>query len=196
MDWSTAFQMLAALGGARMQQRAISQAQDRQSAAIQAAQAEQDALAQQRNQAILQSAEQFAPPQAMQQYEQGIAQQAPRLEGVAQQAAQAQVARPAGASGAFDTHMQERSAAELQRALAEAGMRARASGAGRLGFEQQLQQANDASGLNDMAAQMSSAARRGNRQITNAGRVNAGNMVAGQLLQAGAPLVGRFVGGR
>ncbi len=191
MDWATAFEMLSSLGGAAMQQREQRQAQSRQAAAIAAAQAEQDALARRRQAMVMEQAQRMAVPQTEQQLAQVIQPQQQRLEGVAREAASAQVARPAGASPTYDTEMAKRAADELQRAIAEAGMAARAGGGQRLMFEQGLQGANAASGMDDITSIMRNAARASDRGITNAGRVNAGTMVGGSLLQAASPQIGR-----
>lgn len=187
MGWEDILSAMLSIGGAKMQYDAQRDAIKRQQAAIAAAQAEQAAMQQRRQAQVVDMARRMTPEATTQQYDQTIAPQQQRLEGVAQQAAtQSAVQPPPGSSSRYTAAMGDRAAAELQRAIAEAGMTARAGGGQRLMFEQGLQQAQGASDVDSITSAMRQAARQSENRINRAGAVDPRRMFTGGLLQAGS----------
>jgi hypothetical protein len=189
MNYGDILSFLLPMAGTALQYRAQNNALERQQQAIAAAQAEQDAMQQQRAAQTMSFAQQMTPQATEAALVQAIAPQQQRLEGVAQQAASAMggATQPANAGDAYSTALAKRSADELQRAIAEAGLLAKAGGAQRMMFNQGLTGADNASRVDDISASMAQAARASDRGITNAGRVNPGQMFAGGLMQAAGP---------
>lgn len=187
MGWEDILSAMISIGGAKMQYDAQRDAIKRQQQAIAAAQAQQAQMQQQRQAQVVDMARRFTPEATTAQLDQTIAPQQQRLEGVAQQAAtQSAVQPPPGSSSRYTAAMGDRAAAELQRAIAEAGMTARAGGGQRLMFEQGLQQAQGASDLDSITSAMRQAARQSENRINRAGQVDPRRMFAGGLLQAGS----------
>jgi hypothetical protein len=187
MGWEDILSAMLSIGGAKMQYDAQRDAIKRQQAAIAAAQAEQAAMQQRRQAQVVDMARRMTPEATTAQLEQTIAPQQQRLEGVAQQAAtQSAVQPPPGSSSRYTAAMGDRAAAELQRAIAEAGLAARAGGGQRLMFEQGLQQAQGASDLDSITSAMQQAARQSENRINRAGVVDPRRMFGGGLLQAGS----------
>jgi ribosomal protein L22 len=186
MNWQDILELIVAGGGAKMQYDAQRDALRRQQQEIAAAQAQQAQMQGQRQAQVLDMARMMTPQAATQQLEQVIAPQVTRLQGVAQQAAAPTGAAPTGSSERYNTEMARRAAAELERAIAEAGMAARAGGGQRLMFEQGLGQAQGASDLDTISSAMRQAARASQNRIQQAGRVDPRRMVAGGLMLAGA----------
>lgn len=176
--------LLAALGGISIQYDAQRDALRRQQQAIAAAQAEQAAMQQRRQAQVVDMARRYTPEATTQQLDQVIAPQQQRLEGVAQQAAtqMGTAPTPAGASSRYTVAMGQRATDELRRAIAEAGMAARAGGGQRLMFEQGLTQAQGASDLDSITSAMRSAARASENRIARAGQVSPGRMFWGGAL--------------
>lgn len=193
--WEDILSAIVAGTGAKLQYDAQNDALRRQQQAIAAAQAQQASLQQQRQGQVLEMARQFTPEAAAQQLEQAIAPQQQRLEGVAQQAATQSATAPApvGASARYDTSRAQRSAEELQRAMVEAGLAARAGGGQRLMFEQGMKQAQGASDLDTISSAMLHASRASQNQINRAGQVDPRRLlVSGALLQVPSILSGRL----
>ncbi len=189
---------IASAGGAAIQYDAQRDAQKRQKREIEAAQASQAEFDKRRQAQVLENAVKLTDPQPQEQLARAVAPAQERLEGVAQQAAQttAQTAsRPVGASSRYDTEMAKRAAAELERAIAEAGMAARAGGGRSLMFEQGLTAAQGASDVDNLVSAMQQAARNSQTRINQAGVPNAGQMLAGGLVQAAGPAIGASAGG-
>lgn len=195
--WEDILGLMLAAGGAKVQHDAQRDAIRRQEAEIAAAQAQQDQMQQRRQAQVLEMARRMTPESATQQMEQAIAPQQQRLEGVATQAAtqMGTAPAPAGASGAYTAAMGDRAAEELRRAIAEAGMMARAGGGQRLMFEQGLDQAEGASGLDTISSAMRQAARESENRISRAGQVDPRRMFTGGMLMAGAqPIANSLTG--
>lgn len=175
--------LLAVIGGLGTQYSAQRDAIRRQQQAIAAAQAQQAQMQQQRQAQVVDMARRFTPQETSAQLEQTIAPQQQRLEGVAQQAAtQSAVQPPPGSSSRYTAAMGDRAAEELQRAIAEAGMSARAGGGQRLMFEQGLQQAQGASDLDNITSAMRQAARQSESRIARAGQLSPAQMFWGGTL--------------
>jgi len=189
---------LAAGAGTYLQYDAQRDAQKRQKREIEAAQASQAEFDKRRQAQVLENAVKLTDPQPQEQLARVVAPAQDRLAGVAQQAAPttAQPARrPVGASSRYDTEMAKRAAAELERAIAEAGMAARAGGGRSLMFEQGLTAAQGASDVDNLVSAMQQAARNSQTRINQAGVPNAGQMLAGGLVQATGSAIGDGVGG-
>lgn len=187
---------IAGLGGTAIQYNAQRDAQKRQQRAIEDAAAEQAEFTKRRNAQVVSNAEAFTPQRTGEQLARVVAPAQERLEGVAQQAAEVSgtVARPAGAANRYDTESAKRAAAELERAIAEAGMAARAGAGRRLMFEQGLTGAQGASDVDNITSLMEQAARRSQTRVQQAGNVNPNAMLAGGLLQAGGAVAGGMYG--
>jgi hypothetical protein len=188
---------IASAGGAYLQYDAQRDAQKRQRREIEAAQDEQEEFDRRRQAQVLENAVKVAadPQEQLQRVVQPAQE---RLEGVAQQAAQTtaqSASRPVGASSRYDTEMAKRAAAELERAILEAGMAARAGGGRQMMFEQGLTNAQGASDVDNLVSIMQQAARNSRTRIDQAGNVNSGQMLAGGLIQAAGPAIGAGVGG-
>lgn len=190
---------IASAGGAAIQYDAQRDAQKRQKREIERAAAEQDEFTRRQQAQVLENAAKITDTaQPQEQLARAVAPAQERLEGVAQQAAQTVAAgapRPVGASSRYDTELAKRAAAELERAIAEAGMAARAGGGRQLMFEQGLTAAQGASDVDNIASLMQQAARNSQTRIGQAGNVNPGQMLAGGLVQAAGPAIGAGVGG-
>lgn len=188
---------IASAGGAAIQYDAQRDAQKRQKRELERAAAEQEDFTQRRQAQVLTNAQELAVDPAAQ-LQRAVAPAQERLEGVARQAAQTSAntaSRPVGASSRFDTEMAKRAAAELERAIAEAGMAARAGGGRQMMFEQGLTAAQGASDVDNIVSLMQQSARNSQTRIGQAGNVNPGQMLAGGLVQAAGPAIGAGVGG-
>jgi len=188
---------IASAGGAAIQYDAQRDAQKRQKRDLERAAAEQDEFTRRQQAQVLTNAQEIAADPAMQ-LQRAVQPAQERLEGVARQAAQTSAntaSRPVGASSRFDTEMAKRAAAELERAITEAGMAARAGGGRQMMFEQGLTAAQGASDVDNIVSLMQQSARNSQTRIGQAGNVNPGQMLAGGLVQAAGPAIGAGVGG-
>lgn len=189
---ATLASLAVAAVGTGLQAKAQRDAIGRQERAIREAEAEQTQLGSQRQEEVLQAAQNFVQPRM----EQVVAPAQQRLEGVAEQSLSNWGNRPSEGqiSEDYDRTSATRAAEEMRRAIETAQNQAKAGSPARLLQSQGMTLAADMGDVDGVGSLMRQASNRANANITRAGRVNVGQQALGSFLQGASGAIGQGVG--
>ena len=177
--------------GTGLQYSAQKDAADRQTAAIDSANNEQQGLAKEKQSAVIQAAQRFTAPSSTQ----SVVQPAQdRLTGVAEQAQSNLGGANSPSAGMvsqdYSLDRAKRAADEMRRAISVAQNTAAAGNPARMMMNQGLGLADSMGGVDNIASLMKQAANRGQTSINKAGMVDPGMMAAGSLLSGASGAIG------